>query len=301
MTSAPRSTHAPIAENTLASPSPSPSAKTTSPQRSKRLYQSQSSPLSQVTNPVTDPVTVLVREHLTSASATRDIAPTYPLAFTASHCPTQKPIKRGNGYGTVPPEVLQLSLLKTALDSFFDSILVIHADGRILHANGQANRLFANALPQTLTPSPVKTYGRSLGTRMAHPLQPLMDEIWRVATAMRGSQTEFPEQDIVIDSEVAWDGEAFRLRVRWMDLTIQHQPCLLVTIEDLQQTAVNQVNVDRWKYNLTPREVEVWRLKRQGYSYKAIATTLYVSENTVKKHLKNIHVKRREKDSPNIL
>ena len=237
-----------------------------------------------------------VADQLTSASGVNPGVSSDASSYSDSRRATQ-------GANSGPsPENFQLSLLKTALDSFFDSLLMINVDGHILHANGQAHRLFANALPQTLTPAAPGAYRSPLSPDLEHqhPLQPLMDEIWRVVMAMMDGQAEFPDQDLVLDSEIAWESEAFRLRVRWMDLAIQHQPCLLVTIEDLQQTAVNQVNVDRWKYKLTPREVEVWGLKRQGYSYKAIATTLFVSENTVKKHLKNIQVKRRAKDGVEI-
>ena len=43
--------------------------------------------------------------------------------------------------------------------------------------------------------------------------------------------------------------------------------------------------------NLTKREIEVLRLLCQGKSYKVIADSLYVSPNTIRFHLKNIHKK----------
>ena len=270
MPSAPRSTQISVAE--------SRSIATTTVQSQEQRSNSSSS------------LQAFPTDQVTSTSA--------PSLFTQSHSPSKTNINDGNQSETISPERLHLSLLKTALDGFFDSILVIHPNGQILQANGQAHRLFANAIPLTLQPrtSAIQSHLRIAEVTIPHPFQPLLDEIWRVSTAMVDSQAEFPNQNITLDSEVMCDGEAFRIRVRWMDLVIQHQSCLLVTIEDLQQTAVNQVNVDRWKYKLTPREAEVWGLKRQGYSYKAIATTLFVSENTVKKHLKNIQAKRRERN-----
>lgn len=44
-------------------------------------------------------------------------------------------------------------------------------------------------------------------------------------------------------------------------------------------------------FSLTPREVEVIRLVRQGLSNPQIAKRLYVSDETIKSHRKNIHVK----------
>ena len=42
---------------------------------------------------------------------------------------------------------------------------------------------------------------------------------------------------------------------------------------------------------LSEREMEVLKLVEQGYSNKDLAGKLFVSENTVKTHLKNIYVK----------
>lgn len=45
------------------------------------------------------------------------------------------------------------------------------------------------------------------------------------------------------------------------------------------------------KSQLTEKEKEVVRLLLQGYTYRAIAEELYISENTVKYHSKNIYQK----------
>jgi DNA-binding NarL/FixJ family response regulator len=49
-------------------------------------------------------------------------------------------------------------------------------------------------------------------------------------------------------------------------------------------------------YSLTPREAQIWQLRSEGLSYKAIASELLITENTVKKHVKSILTKRREND-----
>ena len=51
-------------------------------------------------------------------------------------------------------------------------------------------------------------------------------------------------------------------------------------------------NQDAQRYGLTTRETEVWYLKRAGYGYREISKILFISENAVKKHLKNIYAKR---------
>jgi DNA-binding CsgD family transcriptional regulator len=69
-------------------------------------------------------------------------------------------------------------------------------------------------------------------------------------------------------------------------------PYLLVTIEDRNQSTQNLAIADAKKYGLTRRETEIWLLRRANYSYKEIADKLCISINTVKKHLKNIHIKQ---------
>lgn len=46
------------------------------------------------------------------------------------------------------------------------------------------------------------------------------------------------------------------------------------------------------KYGLTPREAEVWILRQQKKSYKQIASELFITVDTVKKHFKSIFAKR---------
>ena len=46
------------------------------------------------------------------------------------------------------------------------------------------------------------------------------------------------------------------------------------------------------RYGLTKRETEVWRLQRGGLSYQQIAKKLFISLNTVKRHLQSVHGKQ---------
>jgi DNA-binding CsgD family transcriptional regulator len=66
-----------------------------------------------------------------------------------------------------------------------------------------------------------------------------------------------------------------------------------VTLEDLTQVAQQLAIAAMHQYGLTPREAEVWQYRLQGYSYQQMAQELHISENTVKKHIKNILSKRR--------
>jgi DNA-binding CsgD family transcriptional regulator len=52
------------------------------------------------------------------------------------------------------------------------------------------------------------------------------------------------------------------------------------------------IQAEQKRFHLTNREAEVWLLLKREYSYQAIATTLHISLNTVKTHIRNIHAKR---------
>ena len=47
---------------------------------------------------------------------------------------------------------------------------------------------------------------------------------------------------------------------------------------------------------LTERETEIWLLQRANYTYKQIASELFIAPNTVKKHMQNIHLKQKSAD-----
>ncbi len=51
------------------------------------------------------------------------------------------------------------------------------------------------------------------------------------------------------------------------------------------------IQADVQKYGLTSREAAVWFFRQSNYSYKEIANKLFISVNTVKKHMKNIYAK----------
>lgn len=91
----------------------------------------------------------------------------------------------------------------------------------------------------------------------------------------------------------------FRIRVRLLDLDRFKMPCLLVTIENQYESLKNVAFTEVKKFDLTPREAEIWFLYRSNYSYKEIATKLYITINTVKKHMKNIHTERQASISYN--
>lgn len=94
-------------------------------------------------------------------------------------------------------------------------------------------------------------------------------------------------------------GHSVRLQVRWLltgatssNLT-NHERCILILLEDRREALIEDLWIDRQKYDLTDREAEIWMLLRQEYTYQEIADILLISLNTVKTHVKNVYAKRR--------
>jgi DNA-binding CsgD family transcriptional regulator len=83
-----------------------------------------------------------------------------------------------------------------------------------------------------------------------------------------------------------------RIRVRSLKLSAKARPYLLVILEDRYQSTQNVAISEADRYGLTPREADVWLLRRTNHSFKDIAAELHISLNTVKKHMKNIQAKR---------
>jgi len=98
----------------------------------------------------------------------------------------------------------------------------------------------------------------------------------------------------VIEGEIAGEGAShYRIRVRWLQLEEMNQPYLLVTLDDCGETARNRAIAEAHQYGLTSRQAEVWLLHRLGLSYRHMAAQLYVTPNTIKRHMKDIYAKQK--------
>jgi DNA-binding CsgD family transcriptional regulator len=172
----------------------------------------------------------------------------------------------------------QVQLLQAVIEGFMDGIMIVSAQGEILEANSRAREICQHLAPNA--PS-------------------LPCEIWQVCEALISSQGLYPGQRVIPESILEGVID-LRIRVRWLnqpgdsETPFQGFPCMIVTLEDRQQTIHNLAIADTQKYDLTPREAEIWQMRLEGQSYQAIASQLYITQNTVKKHVKNILAKRRD-------
>lgn len=168
-------------------------------------------------------------------------------------------------------------LLQSVIEGFIDGVFILTAQGELVHANTQAHQI-GERLDQGASQS-----------------NAVIQEIWRVCESLRESHELFPDQKIIIESEIATDTSTiYQIQARWLELAESEHRFLLVTLKARDQDIKNSAIADINKYGLTPREAEVWLLRQAQHSYKEIADKLYITNNTVKKHLKNIYAKQHE-------
>jgi DNA-binding CsgD family transcriptional regulator len=160
------------------------------------------------------------------------------------------------------------------VEEFVDGILILSERCEVIYANHAALHI-THLLSQ----------GAALTQKLPQPL-------WRLFSALVESRSLFPDHVLVLEDEVATPDVSVRLRSRWLDLPGLNAPSVVVTLEDRQQSVTNLAMTEARQYNLTPRETQVWLLKRANRTYKAIAAELHIAHETVRKHLKNIYAKR---------
>ncbi|MBD2563399.1 MULTISPECIES: LuxR family transcriptional regulator [Nostoc] len=172
--------------------------------------------------------------------------------------------------------------LQEVIEGLEDGILILSQTGEVVHANASAHRLCCQF---------------NQGNFNQNFVPPA---IWNLCKSLLSSRYLFSDKLLILSDEIVLDKlNIFRIRVRLLDLDGFEAPCLLVTIENQYESVKNAALTEVKKFDLTPRESEIWFLYRSNYSYKEIATKLYITINTVKKHMKNIHTKRQANMSYN--
>ncbi|WP_035137992.1 MULTISPECIES: helix-turn-helix transcriptional regulator [Fischerella] len=186
-------------------------------------------------------------------------------------------VKVDNSYIDKLQPALQIYLIQTILDSFVDGILILTTQRQLIYANEYAldicHQLRQNTKNQNIVP----------------------DEIWCFCDSMIESRKLFTKGNVSIEIEIDVNDQVkLRVRARWLYWDRCNQMFLLLTLEDCHQTSHSIAIADAKKYGLTEREAQVWILRRANCSYREIADRLYITINTVKKHLKNIYAKQQE-------
>lgn len=120
------------------------------------------------------------------------------------------------------------------------------------------------------------------------------EEIWNVCQILIDSRKEFPHHLVIAESQLKLkqSHDHVRIRVRWFNYSRMADPHILVVLEDQKDSRQNLAITETIRYDLSPREADVWSLHRIGYSYQEIAAELHIAINTVKKHMKNTYAKQ---------
>ncbi len=170
-----------------------------------------------------------------------------------------------------PPSTPDFGILRAALEGLQDGFIIASQTGHIEKINANAQRICtilqakANVLPT---------------------------EIWKVCQSALANLDVLSFQKIGLDADIILP-DLGTARVRVQNIRLAQTPYLLIVLEDRQQTLRNKALSDAALFGLTQRETEVWQLRLRGSDYSEISATLWISQNTVKKHVKNILAKRR--------
>lgn len=168
------------------------------------------------------------------------------------------------------------ALSEEVIENLIDGILLLTEHQEIVYANDCARRI----LRQLNQNSPLTTL--------------IPQEVWHICQTLVESRHLFPNQYWLVESKVFVNSSVvFNVKARWMRLESVEYPCLLLSIRDQYQSIKNIAIEESQKYGLTSREQEVWLLHRANYTYKQVASELFITPNTVKKHMKNIYLKQR--------
>ncbi|GAB1541357.1 hypothetical protein NUACC21_40280 [Scytonema sp. NUACC21] len=172
-------------------------------------------------------------------------------------------------------DVQTTSFLQEVIESLQDGILILTKTGELIHGNTSAHHILAQLNQDSSNSDAVPP------------------AIWSLCKSLVESRNLSPSQPTILSNEIVVDPTTvFRIRVRWLTLEKFNDSCFLVTIENRYESLKNIAMTEVKKYDLTPREAEIWYLYRAKFSYKEISAKLYITVNTVKKHMKNIHAKR---------
>ena len=168
----------------------------------------------------------------------------------------------------------ELSLLQKVVDNLEDGVLISTETGELIHANSSAynicSQIKTDSFNENFVPSIIWNRCKSL-----------------IQNQSKCNNSTIWSEDIVINQSLI-----FRLRIRQFNLELSEQPLLLITIENRYESLKNVALSEAYKYHLTQRETEIWSLYRATSSYKQIADKLFITVNTVKKHIKNIRAKQ---------
>lgn len=166
------------------------------------------------------------------------------------------------------------SILQEVIAELVNGILILTEEREIVFANECACRI-------------LRQINQNMGA------DPIPKEIWYICKSLIEIRALFPEQQWLINTKVCLNSSvSFDVQARHLKLKKPDKYCVVLVLKDQYQLVKNIALEESREYGLTDREREIWLLQRANYTYKQIASELFIAPNTVKKHLQNIHLKK---------
>lgn len=170
----------------------------------------------------------------------------------------------------------QDAIVQEALTKLTDGVLIITEERKIAFANECACRIL-----------------RQINQDREH-AEVIPKEINFLCDSLLEIRRQFPDQHWMVTNKICISSSVtLSVHARYMRLDTLGKYCIVLVLKDQYQLIKTVSLEEAKKYNLTDRETEIWLLQRANYTYKQIASELFIAPNTVKKHMQNIHLKRR--------
>jgi DNA-binding CsgD family transcriptional regulator len=167
-------------------------------------------------------------------------------------------------------------VVEEALTKLTHGILIITEGKHLLYANESACRILRQ-ISQTRSSS-----------------DGIPREISYLCNSIADVPRQFPGQHWVMKTKICISSSiTFSVTARYMRLDTLGKNCVVLELRDQYQLIQTIAMDEAQKYGLTDRETEIWLLQRANYTYKQIASELFIAPNTVKKHMQNIHLKQK--------
>lgn len=167
-------------------------------------------------------------------------------------------------------------LTHAVLGNGLDGIVVLSATGEWIHSNALGREIYHRI---------TKAWPHS---------DPVPAKVWAVCQILFQRRHRSDQTPTVAESEIELpqSRDRIRIRARWLYYGQQTEPYILLILENQTSSQQNLAITEAIRYQLSPREADVWRLHRMGYRYQEIAEELHIALNTVKKHMKSTYAKQ---------